>query len=194
MKKILRRTSKLATTFGRSSFATGVCALLAGVVTFALADTASGGTYTTSTPASQHITGGKDATGTLDLTTDGFVTPGSAASFTVTFDFDRPNSSGNSTDPIVYITLDGLTVLSGGTVPDMGTSSYTFTQSTTDGSTLLSDINSTGMLIYDVSTGTGNYYLDEATLTVDPAPDTGATAGLLGLAMAGVSFLRRKLN
>src|SRR5580700_3056570 len=98
--------------------------------------------YSDSVASSQHVTPGTPATGTLDLTTDGFVAPDSLVSFTVTFDFARPNGSGNSTDPIVDISLDGFSVLSGGTVPDMGTMSYTFTQLTTDGSTILSEINS----------------------------------------------------
>src|SRR5665213_3522171 len=103
MKKTFPRTSKLATTFGQSRIATGFCVLLAGAATLALSGTAFAGTYTASTSGSQHITGGKDATGTLDLTTDGFVAPGSAASFSITFDFDRPNDSGSSTLSLIHI-------------------------------------------------------------------------------------------
>jgi len=171
---------------------------LLAVVIAALDGAAFANNYSVSEASSQHVTPGKSATGTLDLTTDGFVAPDSLSSFTVTFDFDRPNGSGSSTDPIVDISLDGFSVLSGGTVPDFGTMSYTFTQLSTDGSALLSEINSTGKLSYDVTTGTGNYYLDGATLSAsDPVgklPDGGSTMTLLGFGILGICAVARKFS
>jgi hypothetical protein len=171
---------------------------LVAVAIFALDGAAFANNFSVFDLSLQHVTPGKSATGTLDLTKDGFVAPDSLASFTVTFDFDRPNGSGSSTDPIVDISLDGFSVLTGGTVPDFGTMSYTFTQLTPDGSALLSAINSTGKLSYDVTTGTGNYYLVDATLGAsDPVtrmPDVGSTVTLLGLGILGLTAVARKFR
>ena len=173
-------------------------AALVAVFIAALDGAAFANNYSVSETSSQHVTPGTPATGTLDLTTDGFVAPDALSSFTVTLDFDRPNGSGNSTDPIVDISLDGFSVLTGGTVPDFGAMSYTFTQLSTDGAALLSEINSTGKLSYDVTTGTGNYYLYSATLSAsDPAgrlPDAGSTMTLLGFGILGICAVARKFR
>jgi hypothetical protein len=168
------------------------------VAIFALDGAAFANSFTVSDTSSEHVTKGTPAFGVLNLATDGFVAPDLLGSFTVTFDFDRPTGSGSSTDPIVDISLDGFGVLSGGTIPTMGTMSYTFSQLTTDGSALLIALDLTGMMSYDVTTGSGNYYLVDATLTAsDPVrkmPDAGSTMALLGFAILGIAAVARKFR
>jgi len=138
------------------------------------------------------VTSGSPYNGSFDLTANGF-TPGSQtisfayASFSI-LDLDR-NSD------FVTIALDGSVFASGPSNP-FGFSAFGGAVT----GTVLADTSSSGVLDYTVSVLFGNsgFTLKGASLLADvtqnaPVPDGGSTAALLGCAMLGLGWARKKL-
>ena len=58
---------------------------------------------------------------------------------------------------------------------------------------VIGDIQSDGIVNYRVRTFGGDFVFDAAFAHFNTVPDGGSTVALLGLSLAGIGFLRRKL-
>lgn len=131
--------------------------------------------------------------GTWDLLSEGY-TPGTPTiSALAEFVFSDPNG-GTET---VVVSVGGQQLYAGFGTP--GTSDFVISGAVTGGA--LVNLESTGLLSYRIFRNTGIFTLDTATLTVavndqDPngVPDGGTTVALLGLGLAGLAGIRRKLS
>lgn len=178
--------------------------LLAGlVVSFALANSALAITWTdTSTFQPQYLSSGQSYSGIFDITDNGFnsalhIVNSAYASFAFADDSDYDSSE------TVNITLGTpfLAFISGQEVDgDHPAVNFAWYGNNVSG-TFLTDLNADGKLAWKVTVTEGDTYLKVAKLeatgttrTQTPGvPDGGSTAALLGLGLAGLVALRKRL-